>query len=45
MIERLEEDHARARRLAEALAQSGLFQVDPASVKTEHRHCTGQAVA
>jgi len=34
MIERLEEDHARARRLAEALAQSGLFQVDPASVRT-----------
>ena len=34
MIERLAEDHQRARRVAEALAESGVFAIDPASVET-----------
>jgi Threonine aldolase len=33
-VERLAEDHARARRLAEALAEIGPFRLDPAEVET-----------
>ena len=40
-VERLADDHARARRLAEGLAALPGVELDPATVRDEHRHLRG----